>query len=188
MPLDNIDRAIKKATGEAGAKDIEEITYEGRGPSGVAIIIEAMTDNRNRTVADLRAALVRAGGNLGETGSSAFMFDHKGVITLEDSPDPDEILLLAADAGADDIQADEDEVSVLTPPDKLEEVRRALEAKGVRIAAAELSMLPKTTVELDGKTSEQLLKLLDKLEDHDDVQKVYTNAEFADEAMAAYSG
>lgn len=189
MPIDNIDRAIKKATGEAGAKDLEELTYEGRGPGGVAMIIETMTDNRNRTVADLRAALVRGGGSLGESGSSAWMFDQKGIVTLEGAGlDADEILLAAADAGADDLRDGEEAIDVVTPPDQLEAVRSALEAAGYPVTGAELVMEPSQSVEVDHDTALKLLKLLDKLEDLDDVQKVYANAEFPESALAAWEG
>ncbi len=187
MPMDNIDRAIRKATGEAGAKDLEELVYEGRGPGGVAMIIETMTDNRNRTVADLRAALVRGGGSLGESGSSAWMFAQKGIVTLEaNGLDADEVLLAAADAGADDLRAGEGSLEVVTPPDQLEAVRSALEAAGYPVTGAELVMEPTQSVDVDHDTALRLLRLLDKLEDLDDVQKVYANAEFPESALAAW--
>jgi YebC/PmpR family DNA-binding regulatory protein len=188
MPNENIQRAIKRGTGEGEeAAELQEVTYEAYGPGGTAILVQALTDNRNRTVADVRAALTRAGGAMGEAGSVMWNFESKGLITIDASrTDPDEVTLLAIDAGADDVQVEDDIVEVYTQPDQLEDVRRQLEGK-VAITSSELVMKPKTTVPLSEEDTAKTLRLLDRLEDLDDVQKVYTNAEFSDAVLAAYS-
>jgi len=188
MPKDNIERAIAKGSGETGEADLEEIVYEGYGPGGAAIIIEALTDNRNRTVSEIRNAFAKAGGSLGESGSVSWVFETRGVITVEaNGADADELALQAIDAGADDVRVDDGAVEVYTKPEALEDVRRALSEGGVGIASAELSAIPKTTVSLDEKQAEQVLRLLDRLDELDDVQRVSSNADFPEEALAAYA-
>lgn len=184
MPMDNIDRAIKRGTGGGeGGANFEEITYEGYGPGGAALMVQALTDNRNRTAAEVRSVFTRGGGNLGESGCVAWIFDPKGQIIIPlDSKDPDEVQLEAIDAGADDVVQDEDSLIVYTEPASLEAVRRTLEAKGLPVNDAEQTMVPKTQVELDDHTSEQMARLLEKLEDLDDVQSVYANAIISDAA------
>ncbi|HRC61875.1 MAG: YebC/PmpR family DNA-binding transcriptional regulator [Dehalococcoidia bacterium] len=186
MPNDNIERAIQRGTGGGDTDTLIEITYEGYGPGGTAVIVEAVTDNRNRTVAEVRAAFSRGGGNLGESGAVAWQFDTRGVITVEaKGTDPDEVQLTAIEAGALDISVDEDEVEVLTEPADLEAVREALTSSGLKVAQAEISRVPRTLISLDEKAAIQTLKLLERLDDLDDVSRVYSNADFPDEVLAA---
>jgi len=189
MPLDNIERAIKKGSGEGGeGAALEEVTYEGYGPGGAAILVQALTDNRNRTVAEVRSAFTRHSGSLGEAGSVGWLFEGKGVITLHvPGATADDLALLAIDAGAEDVEVDDGTLEVRTPPERLEQVRVAL-AGQAPIASAELAMVPKTSVPLDERTSMQTLRLLDHLEDLDDVQRVYCNADFPNEALARLAG
>ena len=188
MPKDNIERAIKRASGEGGEAVIEEAVYEGYGPGGIAILVQALTDNRNRTVSDVRNIFARSGGNLGESGSVAWLFETRGVITIEaQGIDPDDVALTAIDAGADDVQVDDSAVEVYTRPEMLDAVRKALDAAGVPVASAEISQVPKSTVALDARQAEQTLRLLDTLESHDDVQRVSSNADFPEEVLAAYA-
>lgn len=190
MPAENIERAIKRAVGGASGEggELQEVIYEGYGPHGVAILVECLTDNRNRTVSEVRSVFARGGGSLGESGSVAWQFDSRGVIIVEaDGHDPDEVSLTAIDAGAEDVNVSGTTVEVYTAPGDLEAVRKALLNAGYRVTSAELSMVPKTTVHLEGAAAEQVLRLLDRLEDLDDVQRVYSNADFAEEALAAYS-
>ena len=187
MPADNIQRAIARATGGGDGAELQEVTYEGYGPGGVALLIEAATDNRNRTVSEIRSVLSRAGGNLGEAGSVAWQFEGRGVITVNaNGRSADEIADAAIDAGAEDFHLDEETVEVYTAPADLERVRQALVDAGLDVAAAELSMVARTPIALERKDSEQVLRLLEKLEDLDDVQRVYSNAEFPDAVLAAY--
>ena len=187
MPKDNIERAIKRATGE-GAEAIDEVVYEGYGPGGIAILVHALTDNRNRTVSEVRNVFARAGGNLGEAGSVAWLFDTRGVITVEASGlDPDEIALRAIDSGADDVQVDDGTVEIYTKPEALDAIRRALSESGVPVASAEISQVPKSTITLDARQAEQTLRLLDSLDSLDDVQRVASNADFPEEVLAAYA-
>lgn len=189
MPNDNIDRAIAKATGSGADEQLDEIQYEGYGPGGVAVIVAVLTDNRNRTVAEVRHRFSRSGGSLGETGSVGWQFDAKGLISVSvNGNDPDDIALQAIDAGADDVRVEGDTVEVQTEPASLEGVRKALESAGLAIENADFAMVPKTTIELDEKTAHQALKLLDALEDLEDVQRVYSNADFTDEALESYEG
>jgi YebC/PmpR family DNA-binding regulatory protein len=179
MPAENIERAIKRASGAHEGAAIEEIYYEGYGPGGVALLIQSATDNRNRTVAEIRSTLSRAGGSLGEAGSVSWQFENRGVITCApDGMDPDELSLMAIDAGADDAKVDVEEVIVYTEPGKLEDVKKALEGQKVQISEAEVSMVSTTDIALDEKDAIALMKLVDRLEDLDDVQHVYNNAEF----------
>ena len=188
MPLDNIERAIKKAAGDGGsADDLLEVTYEGYGPGGAALMLQAVTDNRNRTVAEVRSTLTRNGGNLGETGSVAWNFDSKGVIMIAPgSEDPEEVALAAIDAGAEDVKIEDSVLEVYTLPENLESVRKEMEAQNVTIDSAELSMIPKNVIELDEKGALQALRLMDKLEALDDIQRVFSNADFPPEALQSY--
>jgi len=188
MPIDNIDRAIKRATGAGNAQEqLEEIMYEGYGPGGAAILLQAFTDNRNRTASDIRSTFAKNGGNLGESGCVAWIFEQKGVITVEaPSEQAEELALMAIDLGADDFNIDDSNMDLYSAPNKFEALRKSLEENQLKISSAELSMLPKTTTPLDDKTAEQTLRLLDKLEDLDDVQKVYSNADFPEEILSKY--
>jgi len=185
MPKENIERGIKKGTGELEGVVYDEITYEGYGPSGVAVLVNCMTDNRNRTVAEVRHSFSKSGGNLGESGCVSFLFDRKGLIVVDGSEtSEDELMELALDAGAEDIVEEESEFQVYTDPDELETVREALEKGGVKIVEASISMIPQTTVDItDEKTAKRVLNLLEVLEDNDDVQNVYANFDISDELM-----
>lgn len=189
MPADIIERAIAKAVGEKDTSQLDDVLYEGYGPGGTAVLVEAVTDNRNRTVAEIRAAFGRNGGNLGESGSVAWQFTTRGVITLEVKKglDPDEVALVAIDAGAEDFTAEDEALSIYTKPEDLESVRKALIDAGTQPDSASIEKVPSLTVELEDKEALQTLKLLDKLEDLDDVQKVYSNAGFSDEVLAVFS-
>ena len=185
MPLDNIERAIKRVTGNEGtASGIEETVYEGYGPGGVAIYLEVVTENRNRTTAEVRSTLSRGGGNLGEAGCVSWIFTSKGILTVETSNSEAEALALKAiDSGAEDFSIEADFMEVYCPPWELETLRQAMESQGIPVQSADLSMVPSTTIPLDTRTAEQTLRLLDRLEELDDVQKVYTNADFPDELL-----
>jgi YebC/PmpR family DNA-binding regulatory protein len=186
MPNDNIERAIKRGTGELAGGELEEILYEAYGPHGVAMLIQVVTDNRNRTVAEMRKVFNRKGGNLGESGSVMWQFDRKGRIVVEtDGSDPEEVALLAIDAGADDFEIDGNLVSVYTLPAELEAVRNELEGL-TNITDAELTMVPKTPFELDQEQALKTLRLMEALEDLDDVQQVYTNLDISDEVIAQF--
>jgi YebC/PmpR family DNA-binding regulatory protein len=190
MPQDSIARAVKRASGDGadGVDALEEVTYEGYGPGGGAILLQAVTTNRNRTAADVRAAFNRSGGSLGESGCVAWNFEHRGVITSEmaDEERAEELGLLAIDAGAEDIQIEDGTLEIFTAVDKLQQVQRAMEEEGISPETAELSMVPKTTIPLGDKEAEQTLRLLDTLEELDDVQKAYTNADFPPEVLDKY--
>ena len=188
MPADTIKRAIERGSGGGDANALEEITFEGYGPGGVAILVQTLTDNRNRTVSELRTTLTRGGGTLGESGSVAWQFDNKGLIGLEaNDADPDEIALVAIDAGAEDVRVDGDFVEVYTGPTDLDRVRRQLADAGLKVTSFELAMLPKNTTPVDEKVGAQALRLLDQIEDLDDVQKVYSNADFPDSVLMEYA-
>lgn len=181
MPMENIERAIKKATGELEGSQYEEIIYEGYGPGGVAILIEAVTDNKNRTVSELRHLFSRHGGRLAEGGSVNWMFQRKGIITIEKSKiNEDDLIMLALDAGADDVITETDYYEVQTSLENFEKVRRTLIEKGVEVENASLQYVPQSLMKIDGKENETALKLLEVLEDHDDVQNVYTNADLTE--------
>ncbi|MGP1310273.1 MAG: YebC/PmpR family DNA-binding transcriptional regulator [Phycisphaerales bacterium] len=185
MPKDTIERAIAKGSGESGGDDYENVRYEGYGPAGVAMVIDALTDNRARTAPDLRATLSKYGGNLGANGCVSYIFEQKGVLTVDDSVITEERLMeIALDAGAEDIQHEEGAFVITTPPTEFLAVKEAMDAAGVETASAELTMVPNTNVELNEHDSGKMLRLIDALEDLDDVQKVYTNAEFDDAALA----
>ena len=188
MPSDNIDRAIKKGTGELEGVNYEEVSYEGYGPAGVAIMLSVLTDNRNRTVAEIRNLFGKHGGNLGETGCVAWMFSKKGVITVDKSAVAEERLFeVALEAGADDITDAGDLFEVTVPPEKLEDVKTALEGGGITPASAEVTMVPQNTITARGRDAEQTLKLLEVLEDHDDVQKVSANVDIPQEEVERLS-
>lgn len=183
MPNENIARAIKRGSGELGGANYEEILYEGYGPGGVAVMLDVMTDNRNRTAAEMRHIFDKNGGNLGESGCVAWMFDKKGLIIIErsDDMDLDEIMMIAIDTGAEDVEEEEDSIEITTSPEDFETVKKALEDNGLTLASAEITYLPKSTVTLSGKDSEKMEKLIEAMEDHDDVQNIYTNYEPVDE-------
>jgi YebC/PmpR family DNA-binding regulatory protein len=189
MPKDNVDRGIKKGTGELDGISYDEILYEGYGPGGVAVLVECMTDNRNRTVADVRSFFAKANGNLGEANCVAWMFDKKGSVLIDkEVADEEKLMELALEAGAEDVADDGSAFQVLTAPEDFEAVREALETAGLEFLEASISMIPQNVVEVaDEKTARQLMKLLDNLEDHDDVQKVHANFDIADELMEAIS-
>ncbi|GAQ26313.1 MULTISPECIES: YebC/PmpR family DNA-binding transcriptional regulator [Tepidanaerobacter] len=182
MPNENIERAIKRATGELSGADYEEIMYEGYGPSGVAILVDATTDNRNRTAGEMRHIFDKHGGNLGETGCVAWMFEKKGLIIIEkdDSTDVEEIMMLAIDAGAEDVDEQEDSIEVTTSVENFAAVKDAFEKNGIKIFSADLTYIPKTTLSLSESECEKVERLIEALEDHDDVQNVYTNYEPAE--------
>jgi YebC/PmpR family DNA-binding regulatory protein len=190
MPMEIINRAIDKAVNGTDVSQMDEIVYEGYGPGGTAVLIEAITDNRNRTVAEVRNVLGRGGGTLGESGSVAWVFSTRGTLTLAPAKgaDPDEIALQAIDAGAEDFEVDDGVMSVYTKPEDLEDVRKALIDSGIEVTSAEIERVPGNTVLLEEKDALQTLRLLDRLEDLDDVQKVYSNADFPEAALAAYEG
>ncbi len=187
MPKDNIERAIKKGTGDLDGVNYEEITYEGYGPGGVAVLVECLTDNKNRTVADVRHYFAKSGGNLGESGCVSWMFDKKGVIQVDKSAmSEDELMDLAIEAGAEDVVEEETEFQIVTMPEDFNDVVENLEKNGVAFLEASLNMVPKNTIDVDTeKTAKSLLKLLENLEDNDDVQKVHANFDIADEVMEA---
>ncbi len=184
MPADNIERAIKKGTGELPGVSYEEITYEGYGPGGVAIIVETMTDNKKRTVAEIRNIISKLGGNLGETGCVSWMFSKVGLILIPaDGTDEDKLMEASLEAGADDIKQDGDFFEVYTGTSNLFDVREKLLEAGFNIESAEITAVPQSTVSVAGKDAQKLLKLLSALEDHDDVQKVYSNMDISDDVM-----
>jgi len=188
MPLDTIDRAIKRAVGAGEGASLEQVIYEGYGPGGAAILVEALTDNRNRAVAEVRNAFTRGGGSLGEAGCVAWLFDQRGLLTVDaDGKDPEELELLAIEAGADDIRTDGDLVEVYTVPTDLESVRTALVGGGATVSAAEMALVPKTSIELSPKDAASTMRLMERLEDLDDVQKVSTNLEISEAALAEYA-
>lgn len=187
MPHDNIERAIKRGSGETEGAQFVEITFEGYGPAGAAVMVKATTDNRNRTVQDVRNIFNRSGGNMGESGCVAWLFDSKGIIRVNsEGRNIDELTLEAIDAGADDVIADPSQVEIYTKPTELEMVRKTLETKKIPVASAELALVPKTMVQLDDKAALQTLKLLDKLEELDEVQSVSSNVDFTDAVLAKY--
>ena len=183
MPNDNIARSIKKASGAGAGDQYEECTYEGYGPGGVAVIVETLTDNRNRTAAEMRHFFDKSGGSLGATGCVGWMFDRKGVIIVdkEGAPDGDEVMMLALDAGAEDFSTNEDNYEIETDPSSFSEVREKLEAAGLSFLSAEVEMIPQNTASLDEETAAKVNRLLDWLDDYEDVQNVYHNAELPDE-------
>ncbi len=189
MPNDTIERAMKRGAGGADTTELIEATYEGYGPGGVAVLIDVVTDNRNRSVSDIRATMGRAGGNLSEAGSVAWLFENKGLIAVNAADSDSEDLALAAiDAGAEDVDVQDSRLEVYTRAEDLEKVRQALQEHGINIESSELTKVPKTTINLGEKEALQALRLLDKLEELDDVQRVHSNAEFPDEVLESYEG
>jgi YebC/PmpR family DNA-binding regulatory protein len=191
MPKDNIDRAIAKGSGaEADASAFETVVYEGYGPSGVAVIVEALTDNRNRTASDVRHTFAKNDGNLGGSGAVAWLFERRGVVLVPaNGTDEDELMLAAAEGGADDVARDGSSYQVLSAPEQLAAVRQAIESAGFAIDSAELTMLPKTTVEVaDEGDAKKVLRLMDQLEDNDDVQDVYANFDIPEQVLEAVAG
>ena len=192
MPMDNIDRTIKRALGSGEGNNLEEITYEGYGPGGTAMLVQTLTENRNRTVAEVRNAFNRNAGNMGENGCVDWLFESKGVIEVQlEGHDPDELALEAIDLGADDVEPskpDDETLIIYTDPAEVETVRKGLEDQKYVVLKSEVTMVPKTRVELaDEKTAHQFIRLTEKLEDLDDVQNVYSNADFSDEFAASYA-
>lgn len=187
MPKDNIERAIRRGAGLEKGDTLEEITYEGYGPHGVALLILTVTDNRNRAVADIRRWFNKLGGSLGEAGCVAWQFEPKGYVTLAPNDhDPDEIFDLAVEWGADDVAFSEDLIEIYTEPDSFPTVREALERRGIRLDSAEITMVPKTTIELGEKQTFQNMNLISTLEDLDDIQQVYSNLDITDDLMAKF--
>jgi len=184
MPKDNIEKAIKKGTGELEGVNYEEYTYEGYGPGGVAILVEVMTDNKNRTLPEVRAAFNKNNGNMGEAGSVAWMFENKGITVIETSAvDEDTLMELALDAGADDIVKEGDIYEVYSEPSVFEDVTAAIEEAGIKPLSAEVTLTPTNSIKLEGKEAEQVLRLVDKLEDLDDVQKVHANFDISEDML-----
>jgi YebC/PmpR family DNA-binding regulatory protein len=188
MPKDNIERAIKKGTGDLDGVTYEEGIFEGYGPGGVAVIVEFMTDNRTRTVADVRHAFTKYGGSLGVSGSVAFMFDRKGQIIFGEDNDFETIFEAALEAGAEDVKEEDDIIEVVTDPSEFETVRNALEAQGLAYQSAEVTMIPQNMSPVEGKQAESLMKMIDVLEDNDDVQNVHANFDISDEEMEKIMG
>jgi YebC/PmpR family DNA-binding regulatory protein len=187
MPLDNIDRAIKRGSGQTEGASLAEMVLEGYGPSGVAILVAALSDNRNRTLQDVRTIFFRHGGNLGESGCVAWLFDSRGVITVDaKEQDAQALALEAIDAGAEDVKIENNYIELYTRPEELEKVREALKQKNIPVASAEVSRVPKTVIQLEEKAALQTLKLLDKLEELDEVQYVSSNADFPDSILEKY--
>ena len=184
MPHENIDRAIKKGTGELEGVSYDDVQYEGYGPGGAAILAHALTDNKNRTVSEIRRLFAKYGGNLGESGCVAWMFDKKGLITVEKVHiDEDRLMAVVLDAGAEDVKDDGDLFAVVTQPEDFEKVKESLEKEKIPFASAQITMVPKNTVDVDERHAEQILKLAEELEDHDDVQSVSANFNIPDEYM-----
>jgi YebC/PmpR family DNA-binding regulatory protein len=183
MPKDNIERAIKKGSGDMDGVSYEETTYEGYGPGGAAVLVEVMTDNRNRTVSDVRSIFTKCNGNMGEAGCVSWMFAKKGLIVFSKQNDFDKLFEAALEAGADDVVDEDEQIEVLTDPSSFIEVRESLEKAGFKYDSAEITMIPQTMVKLEGKQAETMLKLMDRLEDNDDVQNVYANFDISQEEM-----
>jgi YebC/PmpR family DNA-binding regulatory protein len=188
MPQDNIDKAVKRGTGELPGMVIEEIAYEGYGPGGVAILVEAMTDNRNRTTSEIRHILTRYGGSLGAVGCVAWLFEPRGVILVESaSCDEEKLLDAALEAGADDVREDGIYFEVVSQPSVFEQVKQALTSSGIEFESAELTKVPQSTISLDGKKAEQILRIVEAIEEQDDVQQVYANFDIPEEVMTGLS-
>jgi YebC/PmpR family DNA-binding regulatory protein len=189
MPQDNIKRSIERATGGGDGEQFEEIVYEGYGPGGVAVLVEAQTDNRNRTAADVRSMFTKAGGQLAGSGAVAWQFEPRGLITIvRDGVDADEVALAAIDAGAEDVDTDDEAIEIYTSPGDLERVRSSLEGAGVPVESAESAMIAKQTVELDAAKARQALRLVEQLEDLDDVSRVTANFDIPEEVFAEVAG
>ena len=186
VPNDNINRAIKRGTGELEGETYEEISYEGYGPAGVAVLVHCLTSNRNRASQDVRAAFNGHGGKMAEPGAVAWMFESKGVVVIPaEGVSEDDVFLVAADAGAEDVRASDESIEVVTPPEALAPVRDALVAEGLTIESAETTQVPKTTIRLEGADAKKVLNLIDTLEELDDVSEVYANFDIPDDVLAA---
>ncbi|MCZ6680031.1 MAG: YebC/PmpR family DNA-binding transcriptional regulator [Candidatus Poribacteria bacterium] len=186
VPNDTIDKAILRGTGELEGVEYEEVVYEGYGPGGVAILIEVLTDNKNRAIADVRHILSKHGGNMGARGCVSWLFDKRGLIIVEkDSIDEDDLFMIALESEADDLNVLEDYIETITSPENFDPVRKAVEESGATISDADITMIPQNTVKLDGKEAEQMLRLMEALEDSDDVQKAYANFDIPDEILEA---
>jgi len=186
MPQDKINSAIQRGTGELEGANYEELTYEGYGPAGVAVLVECATDNRNRTVAEIRNIFSKCGGNLGESGCVAWLFTPRGLISIpRDGKTEDQVMEAAIESGADDVKTEEETFDVYTAPEDFAAVRDALEASGFKMATADVTMLPSTTVRVEGKDAQQMLRLMEQLEDHDDVQNVYANFDIEESVLAS---
>ncbi|MGH8874135.1 MAG: YebC/PmpR family DNA-binding transcriptional regulator [Acidimicrobiia bacterium] len=186
VPNDNIDRAIKRGTGEGGGAEYEEIWYEGYGPGGVALYVQILTDNRNRAAADVRTAFTRNGGNLGEPGSVAYLFEQKGYLLV--SGGEEDVMMAALEAGAEDVRPSGESFEVITSPSEVESARQAVERAGLEVITAEVTQLPKASVPVDRSTAPRVLRLVDALEDLDDVQTVYSNFDIEESVLAAIAG
>jgi len=187
MPMDNIERAIKRASGNTDGASLKEVLYEGYGPGGGAILVHTLSDNKNRTVQSIRHLFSRGGGNLGEAGCVAWLFESRGVIAIKgENLDTDELTLKAIDAGAEDVIEETDFVEVYTRPEELESVKSVLEQDGIPVVSFEIAMVPKTTIQLNEKEAIQTLRLMDKLDEEDDVRSVSSNVDFTDEIMTKY--
>ncbi len=188
MPKDNIERAIKKGTGELEGTSYEETNYEGYGPGGVAVLVDCLTDNKNRAVADVKHLFERNGGNLGEPGCVAWIFDQKGLLVFEkDQVDEEQLLDLALEAGAEDVKEEETQFEVITDPSDFESVKNAIDDAGLTYVLSEITMIPKNTVKVEGKKAQQMLNLMQALEDNDDVNHIYANFDISDEVLEALS-
>ncbi|MDQ3217444.1 MAG: YebC/PmpR family DNA-binding transcriptional regulator [Actinomycetota bacterium] len=186
VPNDNIQRAIKRGTGELQGQTYEEVSYEGYGPGGVAVLVHCLTNNRNRAAQEVRGAFNGGGGKLAEPGAVSWMFESKGIVIVsKDSATEDDVFLVAADAGAEDVRGSEESIEVVAPPEAYREVRRALEEQGMVIESDELTQVPKTTIPLEGSEAKRVLHLIDTLEELDDVSEVYANFDIPDEVLAA---
>jgi len=186
MPKDNLERAIKKGTGDLEGVEYEELTYEGYGPGGVAVLVECLTDNKNRTVADVRYIFSKSGGNIGTDGCVSWMFDKKGLISVDkESADEDTLMEIALEAGAEDVKDEGDCFEVITDPADFDTVKEAIEAASIKYQVAEVTMIPQTQTRVEGKDAEQMIKFMDAMDDCDDIQKFYSNAEIPDEIMNA---
>ncbi len=189
MPKENIERAIKRGIGELPGVTYEEVVYEGYGPGGVAIMVEAITDNRNRTVSEIRSIFSKHGGSLGETGCVSWLFERKGVIRIaEEAISEDELMEVAIEAGAEDVKIEDGLYQVITSFEDYDAVKRAIEERGIPVESAEITYIPQNTVKVEGEKAEKLLKLLEALESHDDVQHTYANFDIPDEVLAGFSG
>lgn len=189
MPADNIERAIKRASGSASGDAIEELVYEGYGPGGTALYIEVATDNRKRTSAEVRNVVQRAGGSLGESGSVTWLFEPRGLVTVEvGDNDPDDVAMIAIDAEADDVESVDGTVEVQCSPSRLESVRKAFESEELKVISSESSLSPKSSVSLDTQTTHQVMRLVEKLEELDDVRNVHTNIDLTPEMVESYRG
>jgi YebC/PmpR family DNA-binding regulatory protein len=184
MPANNIERAIKKGTGELEGVSYEEVTYEGYAPGGAALIVDVVTDNKNRAVADIRHLFSKHGGNMGESGSVAWMFEKKGIFTVaSEGKSEDDLLEIVLECGAEDLKYDPESSDILSAPSDFDAVKAALEGKGLKIEKAEIGMYPKNTIKIEAKDAAQLLRFMDAIEDHDDVQHVYSNFDIDDEVL-----